>query len=111
MGNYQGAVSIQHDPRDDIDASATVARPAFLHSQMYKLDAAEAPGWFYKEMNGRMYGSAEKVKEMVFNRDVEMEIWAEMLWTGCNLEKSFRAWEEKKGVCEGIAGVYHFLFR
>ena len=110
MGKYQGAVSIQHDPRDDADASVTKTRPAFLHSHMYKLNAAEAPGWFYKEMNGRMYGSAEKVKEMVFGRDVEMEIWGELLWTGCTLEKSFQAWKEMTGVCERIADVYHFLF-
>ena len=45
-----------------------------------------------------------------FGRDVEKQLWADTLYTGCQLEGVFRAWRGKVGVCRRIGRLYKFLF-
>jgi alpha 1,2-mannosyltransferase len=34
--------------------------------------------------------------------DVEKQLWAEILWTGCKLETNFEGWKKKTGICDGV---------
>jgi len=112
---FKDCGDVQHDPTEDYQKHAlrnsTIkeVKRAFVHAQRYRMDAATAPEWFHTEINQRMWGpKAEMVKK--FGRDLEKQLWAETLYTGCHLEASFRAWENRTGVCRKIGRVYKFLF-
>lgn len=107
---------VQHNPSDDYGKSVLhnkdikTVRPAFLHANTYKMDAAGMPDVFNMDIRSqRMWGDT---KEMVarFGRDVEKQVWAETLYTGCHLEHAFGAWKNKTHVCKNIGRVYKFLY-
>jgi alpha 1,2-mannosyltransferase len=116
---FKGCGTVQHNPlldysfRELHNASVTEASiknaPSFIHAQTYKMDASKVADTFTAEINMRMWGAKEGIMEM-FGRDVEKEVWSETLYTGCQLENSFKAWEGKTGVCKKIGRVYQFLF-
>ena len=113
---FKRAGMVQHNPSDDHgknvlhDAAIGTVRPSFLHANTYKMDAAAMHDVFNVEIRSqRMWGPA---KEMVarFGRDVEKQVWAETLYTGCHLEHAFGAWANKTHVCKKIGRVYKFLY-
>lgn len=113
---FKAAGMVQHDPEDDHGKNVLrnkeikTVRPSFLHSNTYKMDASEMHDVFNNEIRSqRMWGGT---KEMVarFGRDVEKQVWAETLYTGCHLEHAFSAWENKTHVCKKIGRVYKFLY-
>ncbi len=114
-GAFQGCGSVQHNPDDDYqihelhNKTLKAPRRAFVHAQHYKMNAAELPQRFHQEVQARLWGSREGMMEK-FGRDLEMQLWADTLYTGCQLEHSFKAWENMTHVCQGISDVYKFLF-
>ena len=64
-------------------------KPAFIRAQTHKLNAAKIPEFSTVKSTLRMWGPLERLYE-VFGRDVEMEMWGELIWTGCQLKMSFR---------------------
>lgn len=64
---------------------------------------------FNNQLKIRMWGPHE---EMVakFGRDVEMQLWAEVMFVGCTFEGRLKAWGNKTHVCSDIARVYKFLW-
>ena len=73
------------------------------------MDAAAIPDIFNAEINQRLFGNKDHAVELL-GRDVEKQMWADALYTGCQLEKAFKAWEGKTGICKKIGRVYKFLF-
>lgn len=112
---FKDCGDVQHHPIDDYqkhivqNTSIKEIRRAFVHAQTYRMDAANAPEWFQNEINQRMWGPKEEMVKM-FGRDLEKQLWAETLYTGCHLEGSFSAWENRTGICKKIGRVYKFLF-
>ena len=116
---FKGCGTVQHNPLLDysfrelhnttITEAAIKNAPSFIHAQTYKMDASQMGDTFGAEINMRMWGPKEGIMEK-FGRDVEKEVWSETLYTGCQLENSFRAWENKTGVCKRIGRVYKSLF-
>ena len=115
--NFKGTAALQHSPHPDYQYHALQNSSidpkniplAFVHAQTYKMDAAAIPDVFTTEINQRMFGDRDRVLELL-GRDVEKQMWGDALYTGCQLEKAFRAWEGKKGICKKIGRVYKFLF-
>ena len=111
---------VQHNPTDDynrnrrhhnIPANTTnVIRPSFLHANTISPDASKMYSIFTDTLRSqRMWGTREETIA-VFGRDVEKQVWAEMLYTGCHLQGAFSAWRNRTDVCRGIGRVYKFLF-
>lgn len=60
-----------------------------------------------------MWGSREETLATFGGRDVEKQVWAETLYTGCHLQGAFAAWRNNGtdgNVCTRIGRVYKFLF-
>ena len=103
MGNFAGAGCIQRDPRDDANAFFTDVRPAFLHVQSYKLNAAKLVGRWFNEVNGRLLGGKDHMLEVFDGRDVEREIWDELVWTSCEAGKHFKEFQSKEAeICRDV---------
>ena len=73
------------------------------------MNAARVVDFFNDDINQRMWGPKEPMIEK-FGRDVEKQLWAETLYTGCQLEHVFKDWQGKHWVCKNIGGVYKTLF-
>ena len=113
---FKRAGRVQHNPEDDDHhhhhdgQKMMLRRPSFLHANTYKLDASEMSDHFNNELRSqRMWGETKLMVER-FGRDVEKQVWAETLYTGCHLEHAFSAWENKSNVCKKIGRVYKFLY-
>ena len=113
---FKRAGMVQHNPSDDHgkhvlhDPAIQTVRPSFLHANTYKMDASAMHDVFNVEIRSqRMWGPT---KDMVarFGRDVEKQVWAETLYTGCHLEHAVGAWANKTHVCKQIGRVYKFLY-
>lgn len=107
---------VQHNPGDDYGRNVLgskeveAVRPSFLHANTFKLDASELSEVFNNELTSqRMWGATKAMVER-FGRDVEKQVWAETLYTGCHLEHAFSAWKNKKAVCKKIGQAYKFLY-
>ncbi|KAK4694050.1 alpha 1,2-mannosyltransferase, partial [Lecanoromycetidae sp. Uapishka_2] len=113
--NFKGCGAIQHDPSDDYqknelrNTKVSKIRPAFIHAQTYKMNADTVVATFQAEINQRMWENKKSMVER-FGRDVEKQMWADTLYTGCQLEHSFKDWQGKNGICKRIGRVYKFLF-
>jgi len=108
-GGRHGSASTQHDARDEYEGKENL-RPAFVHAQTYKLNAGRVVEKWREEINGRIFGSEKEMRERFFGRDLEEEVWREVKWTGCQLERSFRDWEGRVGVCRNVTEVCEELF-
>lgn len=112
---FKGCGAVQHNPSDDYqkndlqNATVRKIRPSFVHAQTYKMNAEKVVDTFQAEINQRMWGSRDDMMEK-FGRDVEKQMWADTLYTGCQLEHSFKDWQGKTGICKKIGRVYKFLF-
>lgn len=125
--------TIQHNPHDDYANSTTddvqnpeeeekkktknetkrTPSPSFLHANTFKTDASKLPDAFnYVIASQRMWGPKEETADGLFGgRDVEKQVWAEALYTGCHLQQgAFSAWRNETAVCTKIGRVYKFLF-
>ena len=110
---------VQHNPTDDYNynrhrnilANTTnIIRPSFLHANTISPDASKMYSIFTDNLRSqRMWGTREETIA-VFGRDVEKQVWAETLYTGCHLQGAFSAWRNRTDVCRGIGRVYKFLF-
>lgn len=127
---FKRAGLVQHNPEDDYHSKNVLGdkgitttttktktktkkkmRPSFLHANVHKLDAAAMHDVFNVEIRSqRMWGPAADVRARFGGRDVEKEVWAETLYTGCHLEHAFGAWRNKTHVCQKIGRVYKFLY-
>lgn len=89
---------------------------SFLHAQTYKLDPATFLLTWRKEIGTRMWGSAEEVEVRFNGRDVEKEVWNEILWVACEYRGRFRSWREGssrglgKNVCKEAKKIHTELF-
>ncbi len=45
-----------------------------------------------------------------FPVDVEKQFWADILWTGCELETKFESWKNSTGVCQGVKKYWEAQF-
>ena len=113
---FKAAGLVQHNPEDDYGKNVLgnkeikKIRPSFLHANTYKLDAAAMHGiWNTEIRNQRMWGQTKEMVER-FGRDLEKQVWAETLYTGCHLEHAFSAWVNKSHVCKNIGRVYKFMY-
>ncbi len=112
---FKGCGAIQHNPSTDYqkyelhNTSITAPKPSFIHAQTYKMNAETVVNTFHAEINQRMWESKESMMER-FGRDIEKQVWADTLYTGCQLEHSFKVWQGKSEICKKIGRVYKFLF-
>ena len=113
---FVAAGLVQHSPSDDyrkhvlLNGSIKEIRPAFLHANVFKMDASKMYDVFNNVIRSqRMWGAREQTLA-TFGRDVEKQAWAETLYTGCHLQRAFGAWVNKTDVCTKIGRVYKFLF-
>ena len=105
-GNFAGAGCIQHDPRDDADPFFKDTRPAFLHVQSYKLNAPKLAVKWFNEINGRLLGSKEGLLTIFDGRDIEKEIWDELVWTSCVAGKYFKEFQRNEAeICGDIQTI------
>jgi alpha 1,2-mannosyltransferase len=105
---YMGAGMVQHNPTDDWTLSrAEETRPlyrltegaevVFVHHNLIKLSPVEMVKWT-EEMRAndnvrRMWDDKEKTIR-IFGRDVEEEIWDELLYVGCEFGDTLIGWSE-----------------
>ena len=108
-GQTKGCAAVQHNPSDDLNVNGKEPGRSFVHAQTYKMDASKVVGTFEKEIKKRMWGPEEAMVEK-FGRDLEEQLWADTLYTGCKLENRFKTWENKTGICTKIEKVYKSLF-
>ena len=90
------------------DRTLTSPRRAFVHAQTYRMNAAQVVEYWHSEINGRMWGPKEAMKEK-FGRDLEKQLWAETLAVGCQYPGYFSDWKANMGVCREIGRVYNFI--
>ena len=108
---FAGAGCVQHDPRDDADPFFTDARPAFVHAQTYKLNAATLPDRWFNEINGRLFGKEEDMLERFNGRDIEKEVWKAMIWSACDIGNYFKEFKGKEvEICQHVRWINHTLF-
>jgi len=81
-----------------------------VHAQTCKLNAGRLVEKWWEGVNGRIFGSEKEMRGRFFGRDLEEEVWREVKWTGCELERSFRDWEGRVRVCSNVTEVCEELF-
>lgn len=111
---FKGCGAAQFNPEDDYHShtlynESVKLRHSFVHAQTYRMNAATVVELFHNEINQRMWGPKEKMIER-FGFDLEKQLWAETLATGCQYESYFSDWVNKTMVCKKIGRVYKFLF-
>ena len=117
-GSFHGTAALQYHPNDDYELhqqhhmlSTPDGKPRqmFVHCQTIKADAAKMPAMYLGSVKGRMWGSVESVIQK-FGTDLEKDLWDEVLFTACELERHFDAWKKSSGICETATRVYRALF-
>lgn len=102
------------EEEDDKKTQTTRKPPPFLHAHIFKPDAAKLPDTFnYVTVSQRIWGPKEQTADALFGgRDVEKQVWAEALYTGCHLQRGVfgGAWGNATAVCTKVGRVYKFLF-
>ena len=108
--NRYAPLAPNQNPNQNQTNSST--RPSFLHANVYRTDASRMYDVFNDKIRSqRMWGSREETLARFGGRDVEKQVWAETLYTGCHLQGAFAAWRNRSdNVCTKIGRVYKFLF-
>ena len=112
---FKGCGATQFNPKDDykkhILRNQSIKEPSrsFVHAQTYTMNAGTVTESFHGEINQRMWGPKEQMIEK-FGRDLEKQLWAETVATGCQFEHYFSDWVNKTQVCKKIERVYKFLY-
>ena len=118
-GSFHGTAVLQHHPNDDYELHQQLHIPStpdgkprqmFVHCQTIKADAAKMPTTYLESVKGRMWDSAEDMIQK-FGTDLEKDLWDEVLFTACELERQFDAWKKSSDVCETATLVYRALFK
>ena len=116
-GGLAGSAMLQFDPVEDYklvraggvkETSAPAPRAFFIHANFPKFNPATV---FSKQAvnpafnDDGSYTRAWTIPEdkiEAFGFDVEKKFWADILWTGCELENKFRGWENRTDICAGV---------
>ena len=110
---FHGVASLQPNPQADYQVRNQLLdakrRELFVHCQTVKTDAATISTQFRTEIKQRMFGTVEDVVER-FGVDLEKQLWDEIVYTACDLEHDFTAWQGKSGICLEAKQVYTSLF-
>lgn len=129
-GEISGSAMVQADPMEDFqltsqnkwrvkDSSVAKApRVFFIHAHYPKFDPGEnlfgskwetAPTLGANGEDSRAWTTPEDTLKR-FGYDVEKNYWEEIKWTSCNLERSFRSWKSKSGICSRVQGYWEYVF-
>jgi alpha 1,2-mannosyltransferase len=115
---YVGAGMTQHNPTDDWTLSrgeetrplfrlTDKAEVVFVHHNLIKLSPVEMAKWTdeMRENYGvrRMWGDREETLK-VFGRDLESEVWDELVYVGCEFGQALVGWTES--VCEKLKAYW-----
>ncbi|KAJ5144902.1 hypothetical protein N7448_002294 [Penicillium atrosanguineum] len=126
-GGLAGSAMAQFDPIEDYrltqqgewrvnGSKATQPRPFFIHANFPKFNPATV---FSKQavnpafLDDGNYTRAWTTPEDLirgFPVDVEKQFWADILWTGCELETKFESWKNKTGICDGVKKYWKAQF-
>lgn len=126
-GGLAGSAMLQFDPIEDYrlaqkgegrakGTSTATPRAFFIHANFPKFNPATV---FSKQAVNPAFNDdgtytrawtipEDKIK--AFGSDVEKQFWAEILWTGCELENKFRSWENTTDICSGVTKYWTALF-
>ena len=120
---FKGGGMIQYHAGDDFAPhnSTKKPRPFFLHANVPKMNLGhllDQPHLFdptIKLKNDelpkpiRIWGSKEdNVKSLT--RDIEKEVWKELVSVGCQLQYVLKDWKNKAHLCERAKDHYHEVF-
>ncbi|KAJ5638292.1 hypothetical protein N7490_008171 [Penicillium lividum] len=124
-GGLAGSAMLQFDPIEDYrrtrkegraKGSSATPRAFFIHANFPKFNPATVfskqavnPAFNDDGTYTRAWTTPEDKIE-AFGSDVEKQFWAEILWTGCELENNFRSWENRTDICEGVKKYWTALF-
>ncbi|PQE16174.1 alpha-12-mannosyltransferase (Mnn2) protein [Rutstroemia sp. NJR-2017a BVV2] len=115
---YLGAGMTQHNPTDDWTLSrgeekrplfrlTDKAEAVFVHHNLIKLSPVEMAKWTDEMRENyyvrRMWGDREETLK-VFGRDLESEVWDELLYVGCEFGEALVGWTES--VCEKLKAYW-----
>ncbi|KAJ5657240.1 uncharacterized protein N7484_000889 [Penicillium longicatenatum] len=126
-GGLAGSAMLQFDPIEDYrlaqkgegrakGSSTAAPRAFFIHANFPKFNPATV---FSKQAVNPAFNDdgtytrawtipEDKIK--AFGSDVEKQFWAEILWTGCELENKFGSWENRTDICRGVTKYWTALF-
>ncbi|KAI9860118.1 MAG: hypothetical protein M1824_003356 [Vezdaea acicularis] len=117
-GEWHGTAMVQYHPFDDynltkhnlsrlVDESvAPTPRRAFVHANFPKVNPStiltdKAVTKYSNGTRHRMWGPREDTIEK-FGKDLEKDVWEQVMYVGCDLEHEFASWRLKKGICDEI---------
>ncbi|KAJ5886531.1 uncharacterized protein N7473_009205 [Penicillium subrubescens] len=127
-GGLAGSAMVQFNPIEDYKlvqkgewrvngSKASAPHPFFIHANFPKFNPATV---FSKEHAVKpafnddwSYTRAWTIPEetiKAFGRDVEKQFWADILWTGCELETEFESWKNITGICSGVKKYWEAQF-
>ena len=124
---FAGSAMAQFDPIEDYKltqqgewrvngSKAIQPRPFFIHANVPKFNPATAfqkqdvnPAFLDDGNYARAWTIPEEMIE-AFPVDVEKQFWADILWTGCELETKFESWKNKTDICNGVRKYWNALF-
>ncbi|KAI9642367.1 mannosyltransferase [Ciborinia camelliae] len=114
---YKSASMMQHNPEDDYSTylreekekkehplyrKEDTAEVVFMHHNLIKLSPVEMMDWIKENKGSRMWGDKASTLNKFQGRDLEKDIWEEVLWVGCDYGDSLVHWNQE--VCEGLMG-------
>jgi alpha 1,2-mannosyltransferase len=127
QGGLAGSAMAQFDPIEDYKliqqgkwringSTAPQPRPFFIHANFPKFNPATVfqkqavnPAFLDDGNYTRAWTTPEDMIEG-FPVDVEKQFWADILWTGCELETKFESWKNKTGICDGVRKYWYAQF-
>ncbi|KAJ5953609.1 hypothetical protein N7454_000505 [Penicillium verhagenii] len=126
-GGLAGSAMLQFDPIEDYQlvrsgkahvkgSPAAAPKAFFIHANFPKFNPATV---FSKQAVNPAFNDdgtytrawtipEDKIK--AFGSDVEKHFWAEILWTGCELEAKFRSWGNRTDICSGVTKYWSSVF-
>lgn len=126
-GGLAGSAMLQFDPIEDYQmaqkkdgrakgSSTAAPRAFFIHANFPKFNPATV---FSKQAVNPAFNDdgtytrawtipEDKIK--AFGADVEKQFWAEILWTGCELENKFGSWANRTDICSGVTKYWTAMF-
>ena len=127
-GGLAGSAMVQFNPVEDYKLTqrgqwrvkgdqAVAPRPFFIHANFPKFNPAtifssenEVKPVFNDDGSFTRAWTIPEETIQAFGRDVEKEFWADILWTGCDLETEFETWKTMSGICEGVKKYWESQF-
>jgi alpha 1,2-mannosyltransferase len=121
-GRLDGSTMIQHDPVEDyLETTKEIGNPAkdprvlFVHNNYPKINPRliwNEHAHIIHDAKGELRRPWTADKELLdsFGFDVQRSHWEEILWTACNLEDKFQAWEGVDGICDNTKVYFNMVF-